>query len=313
MAHITKNFHIIHMTDDIVELDAWYDDVFSVVRYMDQQYSDILQRHGSLVLVGDLCIEPMQPAFEAEGWDQYPVGRFWNRFGKRWHSIAWYVEGQEDFNDLYRSFVANDVRVLSGRGDASDDEPPPGAIFTHPRDTYTQLEFIKEPPPNGGDPGRRVFNPLFHGSFDPGWWTTNHPLQVCKSSSTTLTVGDVEKARDLYVDVIGGTLLHEAEMPLTMTRSAFVATGDDLVVELAEPLDPDSPLAKDMELNGEGLYSVGMKVADLGDAERYLRSKGIDFAHADGTTLYTDPATTHGVVFSFTTWEIPNDPRPHWR
>ena len=41
----------------------------------------------------------------------------------------------------------------------------------------------------------------------------------------------------MYVDVIGGTVLHEGENELLRTRSIFVAVGRDDVVELAEPLE----------------------------------------------------------------------------
>ena len=158
----------------------------------------------------------------------------------------------------------------------------------------------------------RIFDPRLHGSFDPGWWTAHHPLHVCKSSAVTIAVRDMAEARDFYVDIVGGTPLHETDRSQMLTRSAFVAVGDDLVLELAEPTDTDSPPSSDMEINGQSLYSVSLKVADLAQARRYLRSKGFEFTHDDGTTMWSDPATSQGVVFGFTTWEIPNDARPQW-
>src|ERR1700677_3346354 len=44
MFRIGKNFHTIHMSDDLQELDRWYDDVFSVHRYMGPSYAEVLQR-----------------------------------------------------------------------------------------------------------------------------------------------------------------------------------------------------------------------------------------------------------------------------
>jgi catechol 2,3-dioxygenase-like lactoylglutathione lyase family enzyme len=299
MFSIDKNFHIIHMTDDLAELDAWYDDVFGVLRFMHHQYSDVLKRDGSLVLIGDLCIEPMAPAFRQEGWDKVAIGRFFNRFGKRWHSIAWYTKTPTDMVEAYRQLVADKVRVYSGTGVPSQDAQPPGAIFTHPQDTYTQLEFV------GPDQGR---DPRFHGSFDPSWWATGHPLGVTQSSHVTLAVRDAAEARDRYINTLGGALLHEADMDLTQTHSAFVAVGD-LVIELGEPLEPSSAIAKDMELHHESLYAVTLQVRDLEVARRYLKAKGVAFAEQDENTLLTDPSTTHGAVFGFTTWDIPNDQR----
>jgi hypothetical protein len=99
---------------------------------------------------------------------------------------------------------------------------------------------------------------------------------------------------------------------LTQTTSAFVAVGEDMVVELATPSDPSSFVASDMETNRDNLFAVTFKVRDLGGAESYLATKGVRAALNDGTTMLTDPATTHGVVMGFTTASIPNDARPDW-
>jgi catechol 2,3-dioxygenase-like lactoylglutathione lyase family enzyme len=302
---ISKNFHIIHMTDDLPALDAWYDDVFSVERWMDNQFSDVLKRYGSLVQIGDLCIEPMAPSFDVEGWDQVAVGRFWGRFGKRWHSIAWYTETAADYAELYDTLVANDVRIYGGAGGKAEGAPQ-GAMFTHPRDTYTQLEFMAQP---GAD------SPMKDPRFQPGWsekkWA-DHPLGLLKSSHVTLTVADVDKARDTYVNVLGGTLLHEGEVALGKTKSAFVAVGTDLVVELAQPLDDSTPIGADFAKLGQSLYAVTLRVKDLGAAETYLKGKGFEFQARDEQTLLSDPESSKGVVYGFTSADIPGDTRPTW-
>ena len=48
MFTVGRNFHVIHMTDDLAALDAWYDDVFSVQRYVIENYSPELHRLASL-------------------------------------------------------------------------------------------------------------------------------------------------------------------------------------------------------------------------------------------------------------------------
>src|SRR5215470_16215840 len=90
---IGKLFHIIHITDDLAALDAWYDEVFAVKRgFLDNHYLDIEKRDASLVVLGDSVVEPIAPSFHVEGWADMPLGRFYNRFGKHWHSIAWYSD-----------------------------------------------------------------------------------------------------------------------------------------------------------------------------------------------------------------------------
>src|ERR1700722_4326353 len=284
MFQIGKNFHIIHMTDDLGVLDAWYDDVFGVERFMDHQFSDVLKRYGSLVLIGDLCIETMSPSFDVEGWDNVAIGRFWRRFGKRWHSIAWYTQTPEDMPELYAQLIADGVRIYTGMGAPSQDELPRGALFTHPRDTITQLEFLPPPGPNPF-----MVDPRFTEGFDLARWATTHPLQTLKSSHVTLTVSDLEQSRGVYLKTLGGTLLYEAEMPLQGTRSVFAAVGSDLVIELAEPLDDSTPIGADLASRGPSLYSVSLRVRDLPEAERYLTDKGFRFQVGDDESIFSDP------------------------
>jgi hypothetical protein len=61
-----------------------------------------------------------------------------------------------------------------------------------------------------------------------------------------------------------------------------------------------------------GIYSMTFKVRDLDDAQRHLEQKGVALRRVDDDTLVGDPATTHGVVLSFTTKVIARDPRPDW-
>ena len=84
----------------------------------------------------------------------------------------------------------------------------------------------------------------------------------------------------------------------------------DLVVELAQPLGSDSMIADDMERHHQSLYAVHFKCGILEAARQHLEKRGITFSLRDENTLLTDPATTHGAVFGFTTWKIPNDLRP---
>lgn len=307
---ISKNFHIIHMTDNLKELDAWYYDVFSVHRFMPDSYLPTEVRDASLVLIGTLCVEPLAPSFHVDGWDSMPLGRFQRRFGKRWHSLAWYVP--EGLVDLYRDLVAAGVRTYGAGGVKQEGDAPVGALFTHPRDTYTQLEFVTGPRPGGPELRPSQSDPRMKPGWSPEWWARHHPLHIQNFSHATISVNDLRKASDLYTKVMSGRLLHEGEVGVTKTRSAFIAVGEDMVIELAQPLDSSSVVAADMEQNNESLYAATFKVADLAQAEKYLRGKGVDFTANDGTTMLTDPATTHGVVMGFTTWGIPNDTRPDW-
>jgi len=303
---IGMNFHIIHMTDDLRELDGWYYDIFSVQRFMPDSYGAGEVRDASLVLVGDLCVETLAPAFRIDGWDQKPLGRYYRRHGKRFHSLAWYMD--DGMGELYHDLMAAGIRCYGSGGVKLGGDEPPMTMFTHPRDTSTQLEFV------ASNIATMMRDPRFGDSWSPAWWADRHPLRVQKFSHATVTTWDLDRSLAVYVGILKGQLIHEGAVSSHGSQSAFVLVGRDLLVELARPVgnSESSLIARDMERFHESLYSVTYRVADLVQAEEYLGRKGVKFLVNDGATLVTDPASTHGCVMEFTTESVPGDPRPDW-
>src|SRR3954451_12406644 len=130
-------FHVIHMSEALKPLDAWYDDVFFPRRGMlDENYSPPGKRDASLLIIADSIIETMAPA-DDEGADAAPSGRFFSRFGRHWHSIAWYTD---DVGAIWDQLTANEIRSVSDLF-APGERPTEHAIYTHPKDSLVQLEF----------------------------------------------------------------------------------------------------------------------------------------------------------------------------
>lgn len=293
---IGKLFHLIHMTGDLPALEAWYDDVFSVRRgILDHHYMPGEKRDASLVVLGDSVIEPLAPAFRVEGWDVTPLGRFYQRFGNHWHSAAWYTD---DAGELWQRFTDNGIRVYVEGGRLTDERPAASsAIMTHPKDTLMQLEFIN-PPANITDK-----DPRLKADWDPAWWLDNHPLGLHGLAYTTVLAKNLDRARTVYVDVIGGELLDEGDSSLTGTRDLYVKVGE-VVVQISQPVSGGTIAAEDMAANGEIHHAAAWRIEDLEQAESYLAAKGIKTAARDDHTLISDPATTHGANFRWTTRDI---------
>jgi len=298
-----KLFHIIHLTGDLPALEAWYDDVFGVRRgFLDNNYMPGEKRDASLVVLGDCVIEPLAPAFRVDGWDLMPLGRFYKRFGTHWHSIAWYTD---DAGDIWQRCTDNGIRCYIEGGVVADKRPPANmAVMTHPKDTVTQLEFF-----NPAGSGILDRDPRFQADWDPNWWVTNHPLGLRRLAYTTVLTRDLDRAKHVYTDVLGGTLLFENASDLTGTSNSYVLIGDSSIVELATPNSDGTIAAADQAANGEIHHAATFNVVDLDRAEKYFTSKGIKVLERDDSTLVTDPATTQGVPFRWTTWSVPGDPR----
>jgi catechol 2,3-dioxygenase-like lactoylglutathione lyase family enzyme len=302
---ITDLFHIIHVSETLEPLDAFYDDVFGPRRgIMDGNYSAMEKRDASLVAIGNCIIEPMAPSKNVEGWDVMPVGRFWKKFGPHWHSLAWYCT---ETGAIWDQLVPRGVRMVTDGGNPLDGRPTGersatsnGSLFTHPKDTGTQLEFYPHVMPS---------DPRFAPGWDGEWWAANHPLGLRRLAYATLVVRDMDRAVDMYVGGLGGKLLHEDTSALTGTRNVYVLIGADTIVELASPASGDSLAGQDLAAYGDMLHAVAFRVNSLPAAEKHLAGKGIGVIARDDHTIVADPQKTFGAPFRFTTWDVPGDPR----
>jgi hypothetical protein len=294
---IGKIFHLIHATEDFFPLMEWYDRVFEPRHFVDHKtdsypYWPVEKRNANLIVIGDTIIEPLSPAKQVEGWDVMPVGRFIQRFGAHWHSIAFYVD---DIQAMYDDLRSKDIRVFaSGGGAAASALTSDDAIFSHPKDTSGALEFMERIPKNADDP-------RFLPGWNPSWWSTNHPLGLERLESITVVVNDVERAAATYERVVDARVLAKSESTMTSTRNIYVGIGEDTVIELAQPLEPSSLAGADLAKNGEIMHATTWKVVDLDRAAAHLESNGVAILDRDDVTIVADPAHTFGAIFRFTT------------
>lgn len=298
---IREFFHLIHVVDDEDEVDAWYDELFSPQRFAPKSWSDGEKRWASLSMIGDFMIEVIEPSSSPE--DQaMPLSRFRTRFSQHLHSLAWYVDAA-DLRPLFDELRATGIRIAKpGGGMFPDGDIDPGpTIFTHPKDTFGQLEFVAV------DDHWLRSDPRFGANWEPSYWRTEHPLGIERVAYFTTVVRDIEPVRRLYEGPLGGRLLHTEASD--GGESAFVWVGSDSVVELAMPTVDDSRLAIDLADNGELPHACTFKVTDLDAAEHHVEKVGVGVTDRsdDGFTL--EPADCFGAVYAFTSRDVPGDPR----
>jgi len=89
-----------------------------------------------------------------------------------------------------------------------------------------------------------------------------------------IAVKNIEIATPFYRDVLGMTFEGTEEVTEQKVRVAFLQVGESRI-ELLEPTSPDSPVAKFLEKNGEGIHHVAYEVDDLEAALADLQSKDI--------------------------------------
>ncbi len=188
---IGRLYHVIHIVDDLDVAQSFYGSVFPLETYTDHEWSDTDKRLASLSIITDnFVIELIQPSHAEEDL-QVSLPKFAHKFGSRLHSMAWF---SDDVPALATRFEAAGIRVLGGGY---------GTIFTHPKDTFGQLQFQTGPPEVPVPDPRLV----------PGWASTanrEHPLGLVRASHVTTMVSDLDAAANLYRGPLDGQLLHAA-------------------------------------------------------------------------------------------------------
>ena len=121
-----------------------------------------------------------------------------------------------------------------------------------------------------------------------------------------LAVPDLEAAILFHTEVLGLVLLHREENTDADVAEAMLGTAAGAgatQVQLLAPLSQESPIARFLERSGPGLQQLAYRVADVEEAARVLRSRGLRLlydAARSGTSgsriNFVHPRDTGGVL-----------------
>jgi methylmalonyl-CoA/ethylmalonyl-CoA epimerase len=89
-----------------------------------------------------------------------------------------------------------------------------------------------------------------------------------------IAVRSLEKSLPFYRDQLGMVLEGTEEVAEQKVRVAFLAVGESRI-ELLEPTADDSPVARFLEKNGEGIHHLAYRVADLEASLAALKTEGV--------------------------------------
>lgn len=294
-------FHVMHMVDDIDAAHAVFDRLFSPRYFADKHWSDFDKRWASLGDIGDDYVQEFMEASKDEADAGWPLPKFARRFGQHLHSWAWYTHADRHA-EVFRRLVEGGVRVAGGRGllapDTPDDQVPP-VLFCHAKDTFGQVELMTY--------AQRMADTRLDPGWDGSFWREEQPMGVQRTSHLTNAVDDLDRARTVFGDLLGGTIFHERAT--AERESVFVFVGTESVVELARPTAPGTLLAADLEANGPLPHQVTFLVEDLDAAARHIEDCGVRILERGDDTVVMNPADTFGGIYAVTTARIPNDPR----
>jgi methylmalonyl-CoA epimerase len=99
-------------------------------------------------------------------------------------------------------------------------------------------------------------------------------LDIRSLNHVSIAVRNLDEALSVYRERLGLRLGAEETIPERGVRLAKVYAGE-VCIELVEPLDEKSPLARSIAKRGEGLHHLAFTVPDIDAALRRLRDEGI--------------------------------------
>jgi methylmalonyl-CoA/ethylmalonyl-CoA epimerase len=123
-----------------------------------------------------------------------------------------------------------------------------------------------------------------------------------KISHIGIAVSSLDAAIPLYRDVLGMEFEGTEVVAEQKVKVAFFVAGESRI-ELLEATAPDSPVAKFIEKNGEGVHHLAYEVDDLRQAIAALQQQGVRLIDSEprrgahGTSIaFLHPKATGGVL-----------------
>lgn len=117
-----------------------------------------------------------------------------------------------------------------------------------------------------------------------------------------IAVNSIADAKLFYSEVLGMDVGEIIDIPKRGVRAAMIQL-DNQVIELIEPLDEDSPVAKFLKKRGEGIHHMALEVKDIDSALMNLKQKGVQlitetpYEGAHGKRVaFLSPHSSHGVL-----------------
>lgn len=119
-----------------------------------------------------------------------------------------------------------------------------------------------------------------------------------------IAVRSIEDALPFYLNILNGTVedRYTSEAQGVEVHVAVVKTSDKNI-ELLEPTNKNSPIARFIKQKGKGVHHVAYRVEDLDKAILDAKTKGVRFLedtlriNARGRRLiYVNPASTEGIL-----------------
>lgn len=303
-------FHPTLLVDDLEQAATWFYRVFGRrgVRWEEKyDFSKLSDGYPTgysvFVHMGDVVVDVLAPGLlELPGGRQTPYPE-----GQGLADIAWYTE---DACELARHLGTHQVRVRDQEGELVEGGDVPVSnladdcyiLWTLPDDTGLTYEFLEM-----GTQHREFYSRLGDPRLDPNWTlpqpSPDDPLGVVRNLCHTILTPDIARAKWLYTEVFGGSMIGNGTNPDLDADSIFIQFAGS-VLEFARPR---SGMVTDLftgaPTDRDSYVGMTFQVMDTNRVAKQLESHDVGF-ESSGAALTTSPSETMGVRWTFTDSEL---------
>jgi methylmalonyl-CoA/ethylmalonyl-CoA epimerase len=134
-----------------------------------------------------------------------------------------------------------------------------------------------------------------------GMATPSGPATLGRIHHVAVVVRDLDDALQVYRDHLGLAVESVQEIPSDGVRIAFLPTGESRL-ELVQPTDETTGVARYLERHGEGFHHVCYEVDRLAETLTRLSADGLELIDtlprrgAEGPVAFLHPRSFHGVL-----------------
>jgi len=127
------------------------------------------------------------------------------------------------------------------------------------------------------------------------------PVRIGRVHHVAVVVHDLEAALHTFRDNLGIPVESVRDVASDGVRIAFLPTGESKL-ELVQPTDPTTGVARYLEKHGEGFHHVCYEVPDLVGTLDRLAAAGMELIDvaprrgAEGPVAFIHPRSCHGVL-----------------
>ena len=125
--------------------------------------------------------------------------------------------------------------------------------------------------------------------------------KIKKINHVAILVEDIDDALGFWRDQLGLELDHVEDVPSQASIVAFMPVGEG-EVELVQPTEVNTGLAKYLEKRGEGMHHLCIEVEDIVSMLKQLQEKGVSLINEEPLDLpgrrmaFIHPKSANGVL-----------------